>query len=310
MLTLKDVKQKLAHRSNYGAYRNESVIEYIVIHYTGNDGDRAWNNVNYFQSNKYLQASAHLFVDDNNVYQSVPFDYVAYSVGAKSVDTSKGGGKFYKKCTNKNSINIEMCDTNKNGTYDVTEQTINNTLSITKELMAKYGIPASKVIRHFDVTGKKCPAYWIDNATWENKFHSKLTAIADGWNKEGNDWFYYRKGKMVKSEWIITGGKYYYMKSNGAMAHNEFIKSSDYNNNKNLYWVRKDGTWDCEVYRWKQDNKGWWIAQDNGSWYPKNEYCLVDGKYYYFDDKGYMVTGTKTIDGQIRSFDKNGVLVG
>ena len=310
MLTLKDVKQKLAHRSNYGAYRNENVIEYIVIHYTGNDGDRAWNNVNYFQSNKYLQASAHLFVDDANVYQSVPFDYVAYSVGANSVDTSKGGGKFYKKCTNKNSINIEMCDTNKNGKYDVTEQTINNTLSITKELMAKYGVPASKVIRHFDVTGKTCPAYWIKDLVWEEKFHSKLTQKPEGWNKEGVNWYYYRNGQKVKSEWITEHNKYYYLKSNGVMACNEFVKSADYKTSKKLYWVGSTGAWDSESYEWRKDNKGWWIAQIGGKWYPKSEWILADNKWYYFDDKGYMVTGTKTIDGQIRSFNSNGELVG
>lgn len=308
-MTLNDVIQKIAHRSNYGAYRDTSVIKYIVIHYTGNDGDKSWNNANYFQNNKYLQASAHLFIDDDKVYQSVPFDYVAYSVGASSADTSAGGGKYYKKCTNKNSINIELCDTKKNGVYDVTDATVANAVAITKELMAKYNIPASNVIRHFDVTGKRCPSYWVRDTEWESKFHSKLT-VTDGRNKEGNYWYYYRKGKKVKSEWINEGGKYYYLKSDGTMACSEFIKSDKYDTDKKLYWVRKDGTWDCEVYRWTQDDKGWWIALVGGSWYPKSEWCKVDNKWYYFDERGYMVTGTKTIDGQIRSFNSNGELVG
>lgn len=308
-MTLKDVIQKIAHRSNYGAYRDTSVIKYIVIHYTGNDGDKSWNNANYFQNNKYLQASAHLFIDDDKVYQSVPFDYVAYSVGASSADTSAGGGKYYKKCTNKNSINIELCDTKKNGVYDVTDTTVANAVAITKELMAKYNIPASNVIRHFDVTGKRCPSYWVRDTEWESKFHSKLT-VTDGWNKEGNYWYYYRKGKKVKSEWINEGGKYYYLKSDGTMACGEFIKSDKYDTDKKLYWVRKDGTWDCEVYRWTKDDTGWWIALVGGSWYPKSEWCKVDNKWYYFDERGYMVTGTKTIDGQIRSFNSNGELVG
>jgi len=309
-MTLNDVIQKLAHRSNYGAYRNTSVIEYIVIHYTGNDGDHSFNNANYFQSNKYLETSAHLFIDDTKIYQSVPFDYVAYSVGSKTVDTSMGGGKYYKKCTNKNSINIELCDTNRNGTYDVTQQTINNAIDITKELMAKFNIPASRVIRHFDVTGKRCPSYWVRDSEWESKFHSRLSAALDGWNKEGNFWYYYRKGNRAKSEWILSSGYYYYLKADGTMACNEFIKSSNYDTDKKLYYVDKEGKWDFETYRWTSDDKGWWICKVGGSWYPKNEWEKVDDKWYYFDKEGYMVTGTKTIDGQIRSFNSNGELVG
>ena len=45
--------------------------------------------------------------------------------------------------------------------------------------MKKYNVPASRVIRHFDVTGKECPAYWCGtsakNALWKTAFHNKLT---------------------------------------------------------------------------------------------------------------------------------------
>lgn len=33
--------------------------------------------------------------------------------------------------------------------------------------MKKYNIPIENVIRHFDVTGKSCPAYYVDNTAWE-----------------------------------------------------------------------------------------------------------------------------------------------
>ena len=57
-------------------------------------------------------------------------------------------------------------------------KTVAQVLELTKALMKKYGIPASNVIRHFDVTGKLCPAYWSgkENAgKWESEFHGKLT---------------------------------------------------------------------------------------------------------------------------------------
>ena len=299
----------LAHRSNYGAFRDIRTIEYIVIHYTGNDGDKSFNNVNYFKSNKNLSASAHLFVDDTNVYMSVPYEYTAYSVGSFTVDTSKGGGKFYKKCTNANSINIELCDTNKNGTYDVTQRTIENAIDITKELMAKFNIPAERVIRHFDVTGKECPAYWVDGTKWRKEFHDKLYML-NGWYQDGDSWYYYEDGKMSHGKWIKDGNKYYYLKPDGSMAIDEFIKASDYETNKKLYWVNIEGMWDEKTYRWKQDENGWWIAQVGGAWYPKSEWYKIDSKWYYFDEKGYMVTGTNTIDGRDYSFNSDGELVG
>lgn len=308
-MTLNDAIKKIAHRSNYGAYRDTKTIEYIVIHYTGNDGDKSWNNANYFQNNQNLSASAHLFVDDTSLYLSVPFEYVAYSVGSFTVDTSKGGGKYYKKCTNANSINIELCDTVKDGKYNVTQKTIDNALDITKELMTRYNIPASHVIRHFDVTGKECPAYWVDKTKWENEFRNKLY-ILNGWYQDGDSWYYYENGKLTYGKWVYDKEEWYYIKPDGSMAFNEFIKSSEYGTNMKLYWVSKDGCWDFKEYRWMSDEKGWWITQIDGLWYPKSEWYKIDGKWYYFDEEGYMVTGTKTINGRIYSFNSNGELVG
>ena len=75
-------KQNLANRKNYGGRRSLAAIKYIGLHYTGNDGDSADANANYFKKN-IVKASAHYFVDDTSVVQSVPDDYVAWSVGGK-----------------------------------------------------------------------------------------------------------------------------------------------------------------------------------------------------------------------------------
>lgn len=64
-----NIKEMLAHQSNYNKGRKSS-IQYIVVHYTANNGDRAESNGNYFaQPNR--NASAHYFVDESNVVQSV-----------------------------------------------------------------------------------------------------------------------------------------------------------------------------------------------------------------------------------------------
>lgn len=174
------LKTNIANKSNYGASRKLSNIKYIVIHYTANDGDTDENNGKYFKNN-IVKASAHYFVDDDSVTQSVPDNFVAYSVGGNKYSNcgSTGGGKYYGKCTNSNSISIEICDDVKNGVIYPSAKTIENVIALTKELMKKYTIPASNVIRHFDVTGKACPVYWCGNTAkntkWFNEFHNKLT---------------------------------------------------------------------------------------------------------------------------------------
>jgi len=76
------VKEQLANPDNYGEARTADQIRYLVIHYTGNDGDTAANNAAYYQRT-VVQASAHYFVDDTTIYRSVPELCAAWAVGGK-----------------------------------------------------------------------------------------------------------------------------------------------------------------------------------------------------------------------------------
>ena len=162
-------RTQIAHSSNYGSKRNTNTIKYIVIHYTGNDGDSDQNNAKYFQG-KNRGASAHYFVDDDSITQSVKDNYVAWHCG---------GDKYYHaKCRNSNSIGVEMCDTVRDGTYNLSAKTRANVVVLVKELMKKYNIPIDNVIRHYDVTHKKCPAYFVSNSAEWKKFKAELTGKA------------------------------------------------------------------------------------------------------------------------------------
>lgn len=179
-----EIKTNTANKQNFGDKRDVSAIKYIVIHFTANDGDTDEANANYFKNN-VVKASAHYFVDSDSITQSVKDDYVAWSVGGSKYSNCNqtGGGKFYKKCTNANSISIELCDDKKNGIIYPSGATIKKAILLTKLLMRKYNIPASNVIRHFDVTGKLCPSYWCgsdkNNELWRTEFHSKLNEKSD-----------------------------------------------------------------------------------------------------------------------------------
>lgn len=143
----------LANRINYGNKRNTNSIKWLVIHYTANDGDSAKGNGNYFKNNK-PKASAHYFVDDNVIVNSVPDNYTAYAVGGKKYNNN--GGKYYGICTNSNSISIELCDTERNGKSDLSGKTRKNAIELARYLCKKYKIDENHVIRHYDVNGKNC----------------------------------------------------------------------------------------------------------------------------------------------------------
>ena len=168
------IKQQIANAANYGSKRDLSKISlFIGIHGTGNDGDTDESNANYFK-NRIVKASAHYFVADDSITLSVPDNFIAFAVGGKKYNNS--GGRLYGTVKNANTINIELCDTIKNGIVYPSEKTIQNALELVQMLMKKYNIPAHRVIRHYDVNGKPCPSYWVDDNKWKNEF----------WNKIGN----------------------------------------------------------------------------------------------------------------------------
>ena len=150
------------HKVNYNNCASRKV-EYIVMHYTGNSKDNAKNNANYFATGS-RKASAHFFVDDANIYQSVELRDVAWHCGTS-------GTYYHKACRNSNAFGIEMCCTA--GNYKISKKTLENSAYLCANLCKKLGISADQVdtyvVRHYDVTHKSCPAQMAgsSNAEWK-----------------------------------------------------------------------------------------------------------------------------------------------
>lgn len=155
--------------SNYRKGR-EFPVHWIVLHFTANNGDTAKNNADYFANNANLRASAHYFVDPNEIYQSVKDSDTAWHCGKER------GGSYFNDCRNANSIGIEMCSVIRNGVYVIPEETMKRAAKLTRELMAKYHVPVSRVCRHYDVTHKNCPEPWVRNPKQWEKFLEMLEA--------------------------------------------------------------------------------------------------------------------------------------
>lgn len=132
----------------------------IVIHYVGNPGTTAAQNHSFFTNlaqTGETYASSHFLVGlDGEVLQNVPLNEVAYCSNQRNDDT----------------ISIECCHPDETGKfYDSTYQTLVNLCAY---LCVEFDLKPDDVIRHYDVTGKICPKYFVDYPEkWED-FHKDV----------------------------------------------------------------------------------------------------------------------------------------
>lgn len=129
-------------------------IKNIVIHYVGNPGTSAEQNRNYFENLKKTgerRASSHFIVGlEGEIVQCVPTAEVAYASNNRNRDT----------------ISIETCHPKADGRY--TEATYESMVQLTAWLCEKFDLTEEDVIRHYDVTGKICPKYFVeDEEAWK-----------------------------------------------------------------------------------------------------------------------------------------------
>ena len=199
--------------SNTTSYLNRP-IKYIVVHYTAGSTSKAGSALNtaVMFSNPSVYASADFIVDDDTIVQFNPDikNRFCWHCGDNKNMFSMGG-KYYGKCTNANSIGIEVCSTNPNWQasdfanskkWSFTDKVVNNAVELVKYLMQTYNIPIENVIRHYDVTGKFCPGIigWNEDSgnakKWE-EFKSRLTGVATTANLKKTDDIVYRVRKSA-----------------------------------------------------------------------------------------------------------------
>ena len=124
-------------------------IRGIVVHYVANPGSTAMQNRNYFEGLKdshLTEASSHFIVGlEGEIVQCVPTKEVAYASNKRNKDT----------------ISIETCHWTEDGTY--TEETYESLVDLTSWLCKKFDLTEKDIIRHYDITGKICPKYFVEN---------------------------------------------------------------------------------------------------------------------------------------------------
>lgn len=126
----------------------------IVVHYTANPGTTAQQNRDYFEGlaeSHDTYASSHFVVGlAGEIIQCIPCNEMSYASNERNSDT----------------ISIECCIADESGKFNDT--TYQSLVELVTWLMGRYDLSTDDVIRHYDITGKNCPKYFVEHpAAWE-----------------------------------------------------------------------------------------------------------------------------------------------
>ena len=136
--------------------------------------------------------------------------------------------------------------------------------------------------------GKMATNSWVDNdryyvgadGSWD-KNAKKQEEKKHGWKKEGNSWYYYNQGQMVKNAWLGS----YWLGSDGKMVTNSWVDND-------RYYVGANGVWEKDKEKEEEKKRGW--KKENNVWYYYNEDgTLARNKWagnYWLGSDGKMVT--------------------
>lgn len=131
-------------------------VKGIVVHYTANPGTSAKQNRDYFEGLKdshKVKASSHFIIGlDGEIVQCIPCSEISYASNSKNSET----------------VSIECCHTDLTGKFNA--DTYESLVHLTAWLCCQYHIDIDNVIRHYDVTGKNCPKYYVEHESKWNDF--------------------------------------------------------------------------------------------------------------------------------------------
>jgi N-acetylmuramoyl-L-alanine amidase len=160
----------------------------IVMHWTATPGATDTNEQAFFDGSDGgggRSASAHFFVDKDSATLILPLNEVAFHANEHACRIAKLAGSIkrpdgstYVGGANVTALGIEMC-VEKDGT--IHPNTVTQSVDIAAELCHRYNLTANDIYRHFDITGKNCPAPWVSNpalyADFKKRVAEKLVCI-------------------------------------------------------------------------------------------------------------------------------------
>ena len=148
-------------------------VNKIAVHYVGNAGSSARGNRNYFESLKegkrdrngrLIYASSHYIIGlEGEIIQCIPESEISYATND----------------ANSYSISIENCHQYEDGRFN--EKTLKSLMELCADLCKRYGLhPTKDIIRHYDVSGKPCPLWWVRHPQEFAEFKRDVEKVMKG----------------------------------------------------------------------------------------------------------------------------------
>ena len=138
-----------------------TAVNGVVVHYTGNPGTTAEQNRNYFaglaETGETFASSNFVIGLDGEILECVPLDEVAYASSQRNYDT----------------LSIEVCHPDETGVFNQT--TYDSLVKLVQWLVDTYHLDRDQILRHYDVTGKECPRYYVQHPDAWEAFLDNLT---------------------------------------------------------------------------------------------------------------------------------------
>jgi N-acetylmuramoyl-L-alanine amidase CwlA len=135
-------------------------VKSVVVHYTANPGTGAEANRNYFEglkNSKITSASSHFVIGLNGeVIQCIPLDEISYASNDRNNDT----------------ISIECCHPDETGKFN--DKTYESLVKLVAWVCCEYNLDKKDIIRHYDVSGKKCPLYFVEHEDEWKQFKDEV----------------------------------------------------------------------------------------------------------------------------------------
>ena len=138
----------------------------IAVHWVGNAGSSAKGNRNYFESlkDKHIYASSHYIIGlEGEIIQCIPESEISYATNQ----------------ANSYSISIENCHPDNTGKFN--DKTLHSLIDLCVDICKRYNLdPLKDIIRHYDISGKCCPKYWVEHPDDFLKFKTTVNKVLKG----------------------------------------------------------------------------------------------------------------------------------
>jgi N-acetylmuramoyl-L-alanine amidase len=163
-----------------------SGVKGVVVHYVGNPGTSALANRNYWEglksqsldNPKAVFASAHFVVGlRGEVVQALPLDETAYHCGAKFYKSEALSrlGRYPNNCT----LGVEACHAKADGRLN--PETWLRAVDLAASLCKQFNLdPMKDIWRHWDVTGKPCPLWFVEESEAFERFKTDVSLSMEG----------------------------------------------------------------------------------------------------------------------------------